>query len=139
MFNQHPVFICISYAGALSYSILLLGGKRTLRQSFLFTLPSLLIVALLNPLFNHYGVTMLYYVESSGNWITLEALVYGVVLGAVMFVVIQWFSCYNKVMTSDKFIYLFGIRSFYGILQSPRNQYRQHVKARTDTVKKTAL
>ncbi len=25
-----------------------------------------------------------------------------------MFVVIQWFSCYNKVMTSDKFIYLFG-------------------------------
>ena len=67
MFNQHPVFICISYAGALSYSILLLGGKRTLRQSFLFTLPSLLIVALLNPLFNHYGVTMLYYVESSGK------------------------------------------------------------------------
>ena len=107
MFNQHPVFICISYAGALSYSVFLLGGKRTLRQSFLFTLPSLLIVALLNPLFNHYGVTMLYYVESSGNWITLEALVYGVVLGAVMFVVIQWFSCYNKVMTSDKFIYLF--------------------------------
>ena len=30
------------------------------------------------------------------------------VLGAVMFVVIQWFSCYNKVMTTDKFIYLFG-------------------------------
>ena len=25
-----------------------------------------------------------------------------------MFVVIQWFSCYNKIMTSDKFIYLFG-------------------------------
>ena len=64
--------------------------------------------ALLNPMFNHYGVTMLYYVKSSGNWITLEALVYGVVLGAVMFVVIQWFSCYNTVMTSDKFIYLFG-------------------------------
>ena len=38
----------------------------------------------------------------------MEALVYGVVLGAVMFVVIQWFSCYNKVMTSDKFNYLFG-------------------------------
>ncbi len=65
-------------------------------------------MALLNPMFNHYGVTMLYYVKSSGNWITLEALVYGVVLGAVMFVVIQWFSCYNKVMTTDKFIYLFG-------------------------------
>ena len=80
MFNQHPVFLGISYAGAFSYAVL----------------------------FNHYGVTMLYYVESSGNWITLESLVYGIVLGAVMFVVIQWFSCYNKIMTTDKFVYLFG-------------------------------
>lgn len=108
MFNQHPVFIGISYIGAFSYSFLLNGWEKTLKQSFLLTLPGLLIVALLNPMFNHYGVTMLYYVKSSGNWITLEALVYGVVLGAVMFVVIQWFSCYNKVMTTDKFIYLFG-------------------------------
>ena len=51
---------------------------------------------------------MLYYVEASGNWLTLEALVYGLVLGAVMFIVIQWFSCYNCVMTTDKFVYLFG-------------------------------
>ena len=108
MFNQHPVFIGISYVGAFSYSFLLNGWEKTLKHSFLLTLPGLLIVALLNPMFNHYGVTMLYYVKSSGNWITLEALVYGVVLGAVMFVVIQWFSCYNKVMTTDKFIYLFG-------------------------------
>lgn len=108
MFNQHPVFLGVSYAGAVAYSVLLLGWKKTLKQSFLMTLPGLLIVALLNPMFNHYGVTMLYYIESSGNWVTLEALVYGIVLGAVMFVVIQWFSCYNKIMTSDKFIYLFG-------------------------------
>ena len=108
MFNQHPVFLEISYIAALSYSFILNGVKKTMKQSFLFTLPGLLIVALLNPMFNHYGVTMLYYIESSGNWVTLEALVYGVVLGAVMFVVIQWFSCYNQIMTSDKFVYLFG-------------------------------
>ena len=108
MFNQHPVFLGVSYAGALAYSVLLLGWRKTLKHSFLMTLPGLLIVAFLNPMFNHYGVTMLYYIESSGNWVTLEALVYGIVLGAVMFVVIQWFSCYNKIMTSDKFIYLFG-------------------------------
>ena len=108
MFNQHPVFLGISYAGAFSYAVLLNGWRKTLKQGLLLTLPGLLIIALLNPMFNHYGVTMLYYIESSGNWITLEALVYGLVLGAVMFIVIQWFSCYNKVMTSDKFIYLFG-------------------------------
>ena len=105
MFNQHPVFLGISYAGAFSYAVLLNGWKKTAKQSFLFTLPCLTIIALMNPLFNHYGVTMLYYVESSGNWITLESLVYGIVLGAVMFVVIQWFSCYNEIMTTDKFIY----------------------------------
>ena len=108
MFNQHPVFLLISYVGAVTYSFLLNGWRKTLKQNLLVTLPGLLIVALLNPMFNHYGVTMLYYVEPSGNWITLEALVYGLVLGAVMFIVIQWFSCYNRVMTTDKFVYLFG-------------------------------
>ena len=108
MFNQHPVFLGISYAGAFVYGGLLNGWRKTLKQGLLLTLPGLLIIVLLNPMFNHYGVTMLYYIESSGNWITLEAIVYGIVLGAVMFIVIQWFSCYNTVMTSDKFIYLFG-------------------------------
>ena len=108
MFDQHPVFMAISYAGAVSYGVLINGWSKTLKQSLLFTLPGLLLIGLMNPMFNHYGVTMLYYVESSGNWITLEALVYGLILGGVMFVVIQWFSCYNKVMTTDKFVYLFG-------------------------------
>ena len=75
MFNQHPVFLGISYAGAFSYAVLLNGWKKTAKQSFLFTLPCLTIIALMNPL---------------------------------MFVVIQWFSCYNKIMTTDKFVYLFG-------------------------------
>lgn len=65
-------------------------------------------MALLNPMFNHYGVTPLLYIESSGNWVTLEAMVYGIVLGCVLFIMILWFSCYNQIMTSDKFIYLFG-------------------------------
>ena len=89
----HPLLNFFYFGGVLLFTMfnaaLLNGWRRTLRQSLLLTLPGLLVVALLNPMFNHYGVTMLYYVESSGNWITLEALVYGVVLGAVMFVVIQ--------------------------------------------------
>ena len=77
MFNQHPVFLGISYAGAFVYGGLLNGWRKTLKQGLLLTLPGLLIIALLNPMFNHYGVTMLYYIESSWNWITLEALVNG--------------------------------------------------------------
>lgn len=108
MFVQHPVFLALSFLGATAYAIWLTGFARTMKMNFLFTLPGLLIVALLNPMFNHYGVTTLMYIESSGNQVTLEALVYGLVLGCVLFIVIEWFSCYNKIMTSDKFIYLFG-------------------------------
>lgn len=108
MFVQHPIFLIISFLGATSYGMWLLGVKKVLKMNFLITLPALIIVALVNPMFNHYGVTPLYYIESSGNWVTLESMVYGIVLGCVMFIVIEWFSCYNQVMTSDKFIYLFG-------------------------------
>lgn len=108
MFMQHPVFLIISFVSAVIYDMILNGWRKVLRMNLLFTLPGLLIVALLNPMFNHYGVTPLLYIESSGNWVTLEALVYGLVLGCVMFIIILWFSCYNKIMTSDKFIYLFG-------------------------------
>lgn len=108
MFMQHPVYLVVSFLAATSYSMWLNGVKKVLKMNFLLTLPSLLIVALLNPMFNHYGVTPLLYIESSGNWVTLEALVYGLVLGCVLFIMILWFSCYNQIMTSDKFIYLFG-------------------------------
>ena len=108
MFIQHPVYLAVSFVAATAYSMWLNGVGKVLKINFLLTIPSLLIVALLNPMFNHYGVTPLLYIESSGNWVTLEALVYGIVLGCVLFIMILWFSCYNQIMTSDKFIYLFG-------------------------------
>ena len=108
MFIQHPVYLAVSFVAATAYSMWLNGVGKVLKINFLLTIPSLLIVALLNPMFNHYGVTLLLYIESSGNWVTLEALVYGIVLGRVLFIMILWFSCYNQIMTSDKFIYLFG-------------------------------
>ena len=70
-------------------------------------LPLLLLTALINPAFNHEGQTILTYL-SNGNPITLESIVYGVAAAAMLVAVICWFSCYNSVMTSDKFVYLFG-------------------------------
>lgn len=105
MFFMHPVFLGISLAASMVYSIWLNGG-RAVRFHFLYMLPMLLLVALINPAFNHEGMTILVYVND--NPITQESIVYGVA-SAVMFIsVIIWFSCYNVVMTSDKFIYLFG-------------------------------
>lgn len=105
MFFMHPVFLGISLVCSLAYS-LYLGGRKSLKFSLLYMLPLLLLVAVLNPLLNHEGATILLYIND--NPLTLEAIVYGLA-SAVMFVsMLLWFSCYNAVMTSDKFLYLFG-------------------------------
>ncbi|WP_313133011.1 energy-coupling factor transporter transmembrane component T [Anaerocolumna sp.] len=105
MFIMHPIFLIVSLLGAIAYSIYL-NGRRAFRFNFFMTVPALLLMALVNPTFNHRGETILLYVND--NPLTLESIVYGLVTAAMLVAMILWFSCYNSVMTSDKFIYLFG-------------------------------
>lgn len=105
MFFMHPVFLGISLVCSMIYSIYLNGGKAV-RFNLLYMLPTLLFFAVMNPVFNHAGATILVYVND--NPITLESILYGFAAAAMFVSVIIWFSCYNAVMTSDKFIYLFG-------------------------------
>lgn len=101
-----PFYLVISFLAAFCYSVYL-NGMRGLKFNMLICLPILILATVLNPLFNHEGATILSYF-SSGNPLTLESIIYGLA-SSVMFVsVILWFSCYNAIMTSDKFIYLFG-------------------------------
>lgn len=65
------------------------------------------LAALVNPAFNHEGATILTYLPS-GNPLTLESMLYGVAAAVMLASVVLWFSSYNEVMTSDKFVYLFG-------------------------------
>ena len=61
---------------------------------------------MLNPLFNTRGDVVLFtYFDRP---YTLEALAFGVQTAALLVGMLLWFSCYNIVMTSDKFTYLFG-------------------------------
>ncbi len=102
----NPVMLIISLIAVLVYSVYL-GGKRSLRFSALTILPIGLFAALINIAFNHNGMTILAYLPT-GNPVTLESLIYGVCAAALLTCVILWFFCFNKVITSDKFIYLFG-------------------------------
>jgi len=105
VFFLHPVFLSISFASALTYSVYL-GGRRAARIGLCFVLPLMAIAALFNPAFNHRGATILFYFHY--NPITLEAVIYGVCAALMIGGVILWFFCYNAIVTSDKFIYLFG-------------------------------
>ncbi|MGE4354030.1 MAG: energy-coupling factor transporter transmembrane component T [Oscillospiraceae bacterium] len=106
VFVMHPVLLGVTLIGSLTYSIYL-RGRKAVRFALIYMLPLLIITALLNPAFNHEGATMLYYLPD-GNPLTLESIVYGIAAATMMISVMCWFSCYNEVFTSDKFIYLFG-------------------------------
>ena len=103
---MHPVCLSISILCALTYAIYL-NGKKAVRFNLLYMLPMFLIAVLINPAFNHEGGTILTYLPSD-NPLTLESITYGIAAAAMLVAVIAWFSCYNEVMTSDKFVYLFG-------------------------------
>lgn len=103
---MHPVCLLISLGSATAYSIYL-KGRKALRFSLSLLLPMMLMAAVLNPVFNHEGATILAYLPN-GNPLTLESILYGIGAALMLAAVVQWFSCYNEVMTSDKFVYLFG-------------------------------
>ena len=106
MVFMHPLCLGVSLCCAFTYSIYL-NGRKAIKFNFIFLLPMLLVMAIVNPAFNHEGETILIYLRN-GNPLTLESILYGAAAAAMIVAVIAWFSCYNAVMTSDKFIYLFG-------------------------------
>ncbi len=106
MFLMHPACILISLICGILYS-LMLNGIKAIKFNFVFLIPMMLTAALINLIFNHEGATILIYLPG-GNPLTMESVIYGLSAGMMLAAVISWFSCYNKIMTSDKFIYLFG-------------------------------
>lgn len=106
MFFMHPVYLMISLLCSAAFSVRL-SGKRGLMPQLKFLLPMVLAVALINPAFSHAGTTILTYLPS-GNPLTLESIVYGAAAAVMLAAVIIWFSSFNVVMTTDKFVYLFG-------------------------------
>lgn len=106
MILMHPVCLTISLIAAFIYSIWI-KGKKAAKFNFFVLIPMLIVTAIINPAFNHEGITILTYLPN-GNPLTLESILYGVAAAAMLAAVVCWFSCYNEVMTSDKFVYLFG-------------------------------
>ena len=101
----HPLAGVISLAGACSYA-LLLNGKKAARFMAGIPLVVMLLVLILNPLFVHKGVSVLFMIGDIQ--FTKEAVVYGASSALMTGAVIMWFYCYGLVMTSDRFMAVFG-------------------------------
>lgn len=101
----HPVFLFISFTAAMAYAFYL-KGARAMKRIVGFVAGGFFILALVNPMFQHRGMTILFY--TSYNPVTLESIIYGICAAVMLLAVVVWFLCYNEIMTSDKFLYLFG-------------------------------
>ena len=102
---QHPVFLVISSLCAFTYSVKRNGWKAVVFN--LCLLPFVVAFALYYSSYTHFGMTVLSQ-NMVGNNMTLESLVYGIVLGMIGAGVCMWFSCVFSVFTTDKVVYLFG-------------------------------
>lgn len=106
MLSMHPVCLLISFVSAVSYYIRLKGinaagllGKGVL--------PLFLLTIIINPAFSHAGETILCYLPT-GNPLTFESILYGIDAGLMLAAILVWFACFSEIITSDKFVYLFG-------------------------------
>lgn len=106
MFLMHPASLTVSLGCAVAYYAALRGGAAV-RRLLWRLLPMALLAALLNPAFNHRGVTVLGYFPS-GNPLTMESILYGLAAAAMLAGVVSWCFCCSAVMTTDRVLYLIG-------------------------------
>ncbi len=100
----NPLCLFLSVSGSIGF-LLASNGKNKKQLWFFFVI--FIFTALFNPVFNHRGLTIITYLPG-GNPLTLESIFYGFASGCMLVSIIAWFGCFNAIMTSDKYIYLFG-------------------------------
>ena len=104
MFSMNPIILTASFLGAVLF--LLLNNKNNLIKFNLYIMLLFIVMAILNPLFNHNGGTVLFIMNDLP--ITLEALIYGAFSALMIVSVIYHFRNFSDIMTEDKLLYIFG-------------------------------
>ena len=105
MFLSNPVLQLITLLGG-SLFCMMIQRKKEIIGNIGFYVPLFLMVAIVNPLFSHNGVTPLFFLN--GNPVTFEALLCGIGIAVMVIGIMMWCKCYSEIMTTDKFLYLFG-------------------------------
>lgn len=101
----HPVFLALGIFFAV-LQCLIMCGRQKLFKSLLWSVPLCVIIALFNPIVCHRGKTVLFHIFDST--VTLEALFYGICSGAMLFLIFLFFNVYNRLVTPDRFMYIFS-------------------------------
>ena len=106
MTASHPLLLTVCFVSGLLYDIKL-SGKRAIIYFFKVIFSMILLITVFNGIFSHYGVTELFKMPD-GNSFTLEAVIFGLVFSIRTASALLWLNSFNEIITSDKFIFLFG-------------------------------
>lgn len=105
MFQMQLGLVLISCFSALVYYFCL---KKSRGIKYFFVIIGIFLVSsFINPLFSHKGNTVLFYLFT-GNPITLESVIYGVVSAAIISGMLIWFSTFNQVMGTERILAALG-------------------------------
>ena len=102
---SNSVYGALSLLCGFCYTVRL-KGKNAVSFFLKFIIPIVLLAAVFNMLFSHYGNTAIFAVK--GLCFTLESLTAGLFTGIMIGAVMIWFFAYNEIITADKFMALFG-------------------------------
>ncbi len=108
MFLRNPVLLCTALGGAAVYSLLpdTHHDKKSLLRLWGLGAVMLALSALLNPLWNQRGDTVLLFVNDKA--VTVEALCYGFTAGLMLAAALIWFSFFASLMTAERVFCLLG-------------------------------
>ncbi len=105
MAAMQPIYLLISFGGALIYNIIL-RGIRNVARMLAWLIPFVLVVALVNFAFSAVGSIEVGRIGSHVFY--LESLIFGLCMGLIFASAILTFSNAAQVLTSDKIMALLG-------------------------------
>lgn len=105
MFQMSVGLVFISLFSAVVYYFML---KKTEGLKYCAVVVGIIIVsAIINPLFSHKGGTLLFYLLT-GNPVTLESIIYGLISAIIIGAMLLWFSTFNQVMGVERILGAIG-------------------------------
>jgi len=106
LFND-PYYL-ISFLICISVLIAMQGISHEFKNVIQFFIPMSILIIILNPLASKVGTTQIYIMGS--YFITLEALVYGILMSLSLLIILLVFASYNRSVSYQEMLYLFSKR-----------------------------
>lgn len=107
-FLYNDPYYLILFLICISVLIALQGISHEFKGLIKFFIPMSLLIIILNPLTSHVGTTQIYITRNFS--ITLEALIYGILMSTSLLIILLVFTSYNRAVSYQEMLYLFSKR-----------------------------